>query len=129
MIRDVSLKSGGIPSCISRVANTGNTKVKSENENSVASNEILHDRCVSNGNLNVSTCVNVLRSGKQRGNDKVETIGTSKENIDIELLKRLQRSDKHVSLLIEWKEKGHKPIWKDVAKYGVELKFYWNRFD
>ena len=66
-----------------------------------------------------------LRSEKCR-----EAAGDIKSQIvDRELLKKLQRADKRISLIIQWKEQKQKPEWSEIAKYGVELKFYWNIYE
>ena len=66
-----------------------------------------------------------LRSGKCRdaASDNIS------EMVDRELQKKLQRADKQISLIIKWKEQDQKPEWSAIAKYGVELKFYWNIYE
>ena len=66
-----------------------------------------------------------LRSGKCRdaASDNIS------EMVDRELQKKLQRADKQISLIIKWKEQDQKPEWSAIAKYGVELKFYWKIYE
>ena len=66
-----------------------------------------------------------LRSGKER--DGIGQISLSTVNLD--LLKKLQRSDSVIGKIVTWKEQNVKPKWSDIAQYSVELKFYWNRLD
>ena len=69
--------------------------------------------------------LSTLRSGKER--DGIGQISLSTVNLD--LLKKLQRSDSVISKIVTWKEQNVKPKWSDIAQYSVELKFYWNRLD
>ena len=66
-----------------------------------------------------------LRSGKCR--EAASDIES--QIVDRGLLKKLQRADKQISLIIKWKEQDRKPEWSAIAKYGVELKFYWNIYE
>ena len=66
-----------------------------------------------------------LRSGKCRD----AASDNNSEMVDQELLKKLQRADKQISLIIKWKEQEQKPEWSEIAKYGVEFKFYWNIYE
>ena len=88
----------------------------------------------SNDNLNLDSNIesssyqiqlSTLRSGKER--DGIGQISLSTVNLD--LLKKLQRSDSVISKIVTWKEQNVKPKWSDIAQYSVELKFYWNRLD
>ena len=66
--------------------------------------------------------VNALRSAKSRGTEE-ESEGYDGK-VDIDLLKRLQRTDEIIGTLIEWKEQNLKPTWSNVSKHSIELKYY-----
>ena len=50
------------------------------------------------------------------------------ENFDNAKIRELQLEDSVLKKLHEWKERGHKPEWSEVASLGLEIKYFWHRW-
>ena len=43
-----------------------------------------------------------------------------------DLLQKGQSEDNDVSIVRTWLDKGERPLWKEVNKYGAVVKAYWS---
>ena len=48
---------------------------------------------------------------------------------DLDFLQKGQSDDKDISIVRTWLDKGERPAWKEVNKYGAGTKTYWSQFD
>ena len=49
-------------------------------------------------------------------------------NFDNDKIRELQLADSVLKKLHEWKEKGNKPEWSEVAALDLEIKYFWQRW-
>ena len=124
-------------------SDTGGSAIEMSTESGLLVGELTSSRELTNSPLNIEdrdsqSCEKNLCSTTDLFEDRAKgcSLRSGKcqdaasdnhsEMVDQELLKKLQRADKQISLIVKWKEQDQKPEWSAIAKYGVELKFYWN---
>ena len=70
-----------------------------------------------------------LDSSQENRESSFEEIEIDWENFDRVKIRELQLEDSVLKRLHEWIERGEKPDWSEVARQGLEIKYYWHRLE
>ena len=70
-----------------------------------------------------------LDSSQENRESSFEEIDIDWENFDRVKIRELQLEDSVLKRLHEWIERGEKPDWSEVARQGLEIKYYWHRLE
>ena len=69
-----------------------------------------------------------VESGSSRDHD-FEEIEVDWEEFDKVKIRELQLEDRVLKRLHAWIERGEKPEWSEIARQGLEVKYYWQRLE
>ncbi|KAL3891709.1 hypothetical protein ACJMK2_003959 [Sinanodonta woodiana] len=99
-------------------------------------NKNIHNKCapdLSNAKAESSDIKRNLKSEvNDAGNSKNTEIHLDNldiENLDFNDLAKLQLQDPILKMVHDWLKKKNKTDWADVAKYGLEIKYFWYRWE
>ena len=70
-----------------------------------------------------------LDSSQENRESSFEEIEKDWENFDSVKIRELQLEESVLKRLHEWIERGEKPDWSEVARQGLEIKYYWHRLE